>query len=92
MEARAEQRVDDDVGAVELLAGLAPCLGENAQRDSAVAAVRTLPADRGDAAGVGISPQHRLRDGTARSFHHRLDVVALLGGAHLVRRVERPQH
>ena len=92
MEARAEQGVDDDVGALELLAGLTPCLGEEAQRNPAVAAVRTFAADGGDPAGVGVAPQDRVGDRSARPLHHRLDVVALLGGAHLVRRVERRQH
>src|SRR5207249_9236977 len=31
-------------------------------------------------------------DGATRPFHHRVHVVALLGGAHLVRRVERLEH
>jgi hypothetical protein len=59
---------------------------------SAVAAVRALTADRRDPLRVRVPAQHGVGDARARSFHHRLDVVALLGGAHLVRRVERREH
>src|SRR5205809_4212194 len=45
-EARAEQRIDDDVrGAVELLARLTSRLREHAERDPAVASVRPRTAD-----------------------------------------------
>src|SRR5207253_3946765 len=44
---------------------------------------------RPDPAGVWIAAQNSLGDGTSRALHHRVNVVALLGGSHLVRRVER---
>src|SRR5439155_11307110 len=66
--------------------------GEETQCDPSVTAVRTLPAHRRDPPGVGITPQDRVGHGPSRLFHHRVDVMALLGGAHLGRRVERRQH
>ena len=88
-----EQGVDDDVGiAVELFGRLTPRFREHAQRDPPVAAVCALAAHRCDPARVGIAAKDGVCNGTARAFHHFLDVVALLGGAHLVRRVERLEH
>ena len=42
-----------------------------------------------DAARVGEAAHELLRDGRARALHHRVDVVARLGGAHLLGGVER---
>jgi hypothetical protein len=38
---------------------------------------------------VRIAAKDGIGDRSAGPFHERVDIVALLGGAHLVRRVER---
>src|SRR5439155_26744925 len=88
-----EQGVDDEVGPVnQLFARLTTCIPQDAKRDSPVAAVRSPAANGSDAARLGIAAQNGVGDRAARPFHQRLDVVALLGGAHLLRRVERLEH
>ena len=88
----AEQRVDHEVRAVlDLLAGRAP--RQDARRDPAVAAVRAAARE----AARTAARRGKLRSASsatarpARSISVG-DVVALLGGPHLVGRVERLEH
>ena len=92
-EARAEQRIDDDVrGAVELLARLTSRLREHAERDPAVASVRPRTADGCDSTRLGVPANDRVGNCPSRPLHQCLDVVASFGGSHLLRRVERLEH
>src|SRR5262249_9006181 len=91
-EAGPERGVDDHVRALEPLARLQARLGEHLKRDAPVAPVRALAAHGRDAPRVREAVQHCVRNPTTRPFHHGLDVMALLGGAHLARRVERREH
>ncbi len=57
--------------------------------DLPVAAVRAAAGMDRDPARVGKAAHELLRDRRSRALHHRVDVVARLGGAHLLGRVER---
>ena len=96
MEAGAEERIDhhitafDGVGLDRLPARLA----EHAGSDPAVAAVRALAADDGEAARVRVHTHRLVGDGAACPLHQvergeREAGERLLGGLHLCRGAER---
>ena len=98
-EPRAEERIDDHVGLLDGrgLDGVATRLPEDARRDPPVAAVRARSADDGEPAGVGKRVERLARDRGSGALHQlcrrlREAGIALLGSAHLRRRVERLEH
>ena len=62
---------------------------EDVHGDPPIAAVRTAAADRDEPPSLREPPHRCLGHGPTGPRHQLVDVVAGLGGAHLVRRVER---
>ena len=69
-----------------------PAVAQDVDRDPPVAPVRAAAADGHEAPRLGEAPHRLLRDRAPRPGHQLVDVVAGLGRAHLVGRVERLKH
>src|SRR5205807_6065167 len=67
-------------------------LAQPARGDLAVAAVVSRAAHNGDRPAVVVFVEDELRECTTGALHELLDVVARLGSARLVGRVERLEH
>ena len=99
VEAGAEQRVDHDVRAREIvgLDRVASCVAQESRGDAPVPAVRVLAADDREAAGARERAERLTGDRRRRALHQlvrrvRVAGVPRLGRAHLVGGVERLVH